>query len=198
MTLPISSSARAVSPLRIAAAGRDAGVPSTGVPVPTFDNDQMYAGGLRVGRSHCGCRRHAPARVRPYRQDWSAFAGRAGLFHGRCSSLLTGRGLHASGLFSSFGMRQPRLTGGDSMDGHNAHSDVSPLSERFSLDDVIMGLATDLVSVLEGRMSVDAARANAELAKQLFNGVRLVVNAQRMLEQRAIPTPVQNPNKEGE
>lgn len=84
------------------------------------------------------------------------------------------------------------------MDGHNAHSDVSPLSERFSLDDVIMGLATDLVSVREWRMSVDAARANAELAKQLFNGVRLVVNAQRMLEQRAIPTPVQNPNKEGE
>lgn len=102
----ISSSARAVS-LRIAAAGRDAGVPSTGVPVPTFDNDQMYAGGLRVGRSHCGCHRHAPARVRPYRQDWSAFAGRAGLFHGRCSSLLTGRGRHASGLFPIFGS-QPR------------------------------------------------------------------------------------------
>lgn len=117
MTLPISSSARAVSPLRIAAAGRDAGVPSTGVPVPTFDNDQMYAGGLRVGRSHCGCRRHAPARVRPYRQDWSAFAGRAGLFHGRCSSLLTGRGLHASGLFSGSGRgSRPRLA----VDFHSA------------------------------------------------------------------------------
>jgi len=35
-------------------------------------------------------------------------------------------------------------------------------------------------------MSVDAARAQAELAKQLFNGIRLVVNAQRMLEGRAL------------
>ncbi len=66
-------------------------------------------------------------------------------------------------------------------------SETSPLNERFSLEAIIAGLATDLVAVREGRMSVDAARANAELAKQLFNGVRLVVNAQKYLEQRAMP-----------
>lgn len=77
------------------------------------------------------------------------------------------------------------------MDEHSAQSEASPLSERFSLDGIIAGLAGDLEAVRAGRMSVDAARAQAELAKQLFNGIRLVVTAQRVLEQRAkeIPAP---------
>lgn len=73
------------------------------------------------------------------------------------------------------------------MAGSEARSEASPLTERFSLDDIINSLAADMVAVREGRMSVDAARAQAELAKQLFNGIRLVVNAQRMLEGRAVP-----------
>ena len=68
-------------------------------------------------------------------------------------------------------------------------SEASPLADRFSLDDVIHGLAKDLASVRAGTMTVDAARANAELAKQIFNGVRLIVNAQRYLEGRALPVP---------
>jgi hypothetical protein len=67
------------------------------------------------------------------------------------------------------------------------HSDASPLSERFSLDDIISGLANDMEALRAGRLSVDAARAQAELAKQLLNGVRLVVNAQKYLEGRALP-----------
>lgn len=63
----------------------------------------------------------------------------------------------------------------------------APLTERFSLDDVIAGLAGDLEAVRAGRMSVDAARAQADLAKQIFNGIRLVVNAQKYLEGRALP-----------
>lgn len=73
------------------------------------------------------------------------------------------------------------------MDGNNPRSEASPLTARFSLDEIINGLAADLVAVREGRMSTEAARAQADLAKQLFNGVRLVVNAQKYLEVRALP-----------
>jgi len=68
----------------------------------------------------------------------------------------------------------------------NSRSEASPLGERFSLDAIISGLAADLEAVRAGRMTVDAARAQAELAKQIFNGVRLVVTAQKYLEGRAI------------
>ena len=68
----------------------------------------------------------------------------------------------------------------------NSRSEASPLGERFSLDAIIGGLAADLQALREGRMTVDAARAQAELAKQIFNGVRLVVSAQKYLEGRAL------------
>lgn len=71
------------------------------------------------------------------------------------------------------------------MDKPNAQSESSPLTERFSLDEIIAGLAADMDALRTGRMSVDAARAQADLAKQYFNGIRLVVNAQRFIEQRA-------------
>ena len=71
----------------------------------------------------------------------------------------------------------------------NSQSEESPLNERFSLDSIISGLAADLEAVRAGKMTVDAARAQAELAKQIFNGVRLVVNAQKYLEGRALPVP---------
>jgi hypothetical protein len=61
----------------------------------------------------------------------------------------------------------------------------SPLSERFSLDAVILGLAEDLASLRAGQISVEDARVRAELAKQLMNGVRLVINAQKFLERGA-------------
>lgn len=77
------------------------------------------------------------------------------------------------------------------------HSETSPLGERFSLEEIIAGLASDLVAVRNGTMTVDAARANAEIAKQLFNGVRLVVNAQKYLEQRALPVRPAHPNDDG-
>ena len=67
----------------------------------------------------------------------------------------------------------------------SAQSETSPLDDRFDLEAVIRGLASDLVAVRSGTMTVDAARTNAEIAKQLFNGVRLVVNVQRTLESSA-------------
>ncbi len=72
-------------------------------------------------------------------------------------------------------------------DTSDPRDEASPLTERFSLDDIINGLAADLVAVRKGQMSVDVARAQAELAKQIFNGVRLVVNAQKYLETHALP-----------
>lgn len=67
----------------------------------------------------------------------------------------------------------------------SAQSESSPLDDRFDLEVIISGLASDLVAVRNGKMTVDAARANAELAKQIFNGIRLVVNVQRTLESSA-------------
>lgn len=69
----------------------------------------------------------------------------------------------------------------------DTRSTASPLDERFSLENIIAGLASDLEAVRAGSMTIEAARAQAEIAKQLFNGIRLVVNAQKYLEQRAIP-----------
>lgn len=67
----------------------------------------------------------------------------------------------------------------------SSQSEASPLNEKFNLEDIISGLASDLVSVRSGRMSVEAARVNAELAKQVFNGIRLVVTAQKYIQDRA-------------
>jgi len=81
--------------------------------------------------------------------------------------------------------------------GTSAQSEASPLTERFSLDDIINGLASDLVAVRAGKMTVDAARVQAELAKQLFNGIRLVVTAQKVLERRSLPIGGSAPDGEG-
>jgi hypothetical protein len=66
-----------------------------------------------------------------------------------------------------------------------ARSEQSPLGDRFSLDEVINGIASDLRDLRDGKITVDQARVRAELAKQLMNGVRLVINAQKHLEDRA-------------
>lgn len=68
-----------------------------------------------------------------------------------------------------------------------AHSSSTPLADRFQLEMVILGLAGDLESLRQGAISVDDARARAELAKQIMNGVRMVINAQKFLAANAIP-----------
>lgn len=67
----------------------------------------------------------------------------------------------------------------------SARSEASPLGERFNLETVIQGIADDIAALRGGHISVDDARVRAELAKQFMNGVRLVINAQRFLEDRA-------------
>ncbi len=65
------------------------------------------------------------------------------------------------------------------------NDDTSPLGERFSLDTVVSGLADDLAALRAGEISIEDARVRAELAKQFMNGIRLFINAQRYLEDRA-------------
>lgn len=64
-------------------------------------------------------------------------------------------------------------------------SETSPMNERFALDDVILGLAEDLRALRARQITISDASARAELAKQIFNGVRLAINAQRLLSDRA-------------
>jgi hypothetical protein len=66
-----------------------------------------------------------------------------------------------------------------------ARTEAAPMTERFNLDTVILGLASDLFQLRAGSISVEDARARADLAKQIFNGVRLVINGQRVLQSRA-------------
>jgi hypothetical protein len=71
------------------------------------------------------------------------------------------------------------------------------LGERFSLDGVINGLISDLEDLRGGRISVSDAKARAELAKQAMNGIRLVVTAQKFLEQGARQISALSLTKEG-
>lgn len=67
----------------------------------------------------------------------------------------------------------------------SARDNTSPIGDKFSLDSVIDGLAKDLAALRAGQISLDDARIRAEMAKQIFNGVRLVINGRRMLEKTA-------------
>lgn len=69
------------------------------------------------------------------------------------------------------------------MDGEGR---IGALTERFSLDGLILSIINDLDDLRAGKISIKDAQARAELAKQAMNGVRLVINAQRFLENRAV------------
>ena len=61
----------------------------------------------------------------------------------------------------------------------------APVSEKLGLEGVIMGLSDDLVALRERRISPQEAHASAAIAKQVFNGVRLYLQATQMIEARA-------------
>ncbi len=63
----------------------------------------------------------------------------------------------------------------------------SPVSDGLGLREIILGLADDLKGMRAGRVSPQDAIARAAVAKQLFNGVRLYLQAMRSLERAAIP-----------
>lgn len=69
------------------------------------------------------------------------------------------------------------------------------VADRLNLESVLLGLADDLKKLREGKISVDQAKAAAELSKQIMNGVRLVINAQKSLEQKARRISAELPDK---
>lgn len=70
-------------------------------------------------------------------------------------------------------------------------SDVAiDLGDRHSLESIVKGIADDLVALRKGEISIKDAQARALLAKQYMNGVRLVMNARRSLENAAKPAMI--------
>lgn len=64
----------------------------------------------------------------------------------------------------------------------------APVSDRLGLKDIILGLASDLTALRGGQISPNEALARAAVAKQLFNGVRLYMQAIATLEAQAKDT----------
>jgi hypothetical protein len=64
---------------------------------------------------------------------------------------------------------------------------TAPVSESLGLREVILGLASDLEALRQGTISANDGLARAALAKQIFNGVRLYLQAVRSLEESAKP-----------
>jgi hypothetical protein len=54
----------------------------------------------------------------------------------------------------------------------------------------VRGVADDLVALRKGEISIKDAQTRALLAKQYMNGVRLVMNARRSLENAAKPAMI--------
>lgn len=75
------------------------------------------------------------------------------------------------------------------MESFDRRSEAAPITDRFKIDDVIVGLADDLVALRAGAITPEDARVRAELGKQILNGVRIVINAQTVLERRLRALP---------
>lgn len=63
----------------------------------------------------------------------------------------------------------------------------SPVADGLGLRDVCRGLADDLAKLRAGEISPQDALARAALAKQLFNGCRLYLQAIKTMEANAEP-----------
>jgi hypothetical protein len=65
--------------------------------------------------------------------------------------------------------------------------DAPDVASPYSLDVIVKGIADDLLALRAGTISIKDAQARALLAKQYMNGVQLVINARRSLEDEARP-----------
>lgn len=59
--------------------------------------------------------------------------------------------------------------------------ETAPVTDRLDLDNVIKGLCKDLELLRAGKIGVNDAIARSMLAKQIFNGVRIYLNASKLL-----------------
>lgn len=73
----------------------------------------------------------------------------------------------------------------------------TPVSDDLNLKDIIVGLSEDLQDLRSGKISPAEAHARATLAKQIWNGARIYLQAIKTIEAGAKPI---NPalQKEGE
>ena len=69
----------------------------------------------------------------------------------------------------------------------------TPVSDALGIRGVIDGLATDLQDLRDGRISPVDAIARAQLAKQFFNGARLVLLAMKEIQPPADRDNAQQP-----
>lgn len=63
--------------------------------------------------------------------------------------------------------------------------ETSPVSDSLDLQSVIRGLSQDLADMRAKKISPQDGLARAAVAKQLFNGVRLYLQAMQTLERKA-------------
>lgn len=61
----------------------------------------------------------------------------------------------------------------------------TPVSDDLNLRDTIVGLTTDLKDLRDGKISPADAHARAALAKQIWNGARIYLQAIKTMEARA-------------
>ena len=61
------------------------------------------------------------------------------------------------------------------------------LAENINIQSIITGLADDLAGLRAGRISVQQARASADLGRQVFSGIRVMLTARKVLETEALP-----------
>jgi hypothetical protein len=74
----------------------------------------------------------------------------------------------------------------------------APVSEQLGLGNIITGLAGDLDALRNGKITVNDAIARAQLAKQIFNGVRLYLNGAKILGEQARPARTLTQSQESE
>lgn len=65
----------------------------------------------------------------------------------------------------------------------------TPVADALGLRGVIQGLASDLQDLRAGKISPNDALARAALAKQMFNGCRIYLQAVKTMEGAARPVP---------
>jgi hypothetical protein len=59
------------------------------------------------------------------------------------------------------------------------------IGAEFDVPSIIRGLNQDLLDLRAGTITPNEAKVRADIAKQIFNGLRMVVTAQRFLSERA-------------
>ena len=64
----------------------------------------------------------------------------------------------------------------------------TPVADDLNLKDTIVGLSEDLKALREGKISPADAQARAAIAKQIWNGARIYLQAIKTIQSHARPT----------